>query len=852
MTFRAYTTQTSSDLYTELRSRTRGLTAREVADRLRTNGPNLVASTRESVWRLVLRQIVSPFILLLIGATIVSLLLGQPIEGGMILLFVLINASLGFCQEYHSRTILSLLTKYIDGQARVRRDGHEHTVPHHELVPGDIVIVTTGDLIPAEIRFLEEEDLTVDESVLTGESAPVKKYATPLDAQTNEIYAAANIGFSGTAVVSGKGIGIVFGTGAKTAIGEITDLTQNTGRVGTFEKGINAFSRFVVKLVSITLLIVFLAHLVLKNGQLRVWELLLFSIALAVSVIPEALPLVMTISLSKGALRLAKNNVVVKRLSSIEDLGSIQVLCTDKTGTITKNMLTVTDVWGKERNEILCAATLASSCMGDTHRQTNNAFDIALWQALSRNHKKTCEQVKRLDEFPFDPVQRKNGVLVERNGFHELIARGAVEHILSSCSEMEETERLSLRSWTSTEEHNGKRVIAVAIRSLGKTHSIKADDLSRGMTLVGAIAFEDPIKPTSVSAVAHAKKLGVNVKMLTGDGPEVAKAVAISVGLCDENDSAVLTGDQWDAAPAEDRGKISNKYAVFARMSPQQKHEVIKELERSYEVGFLGEGINDAPALKTANVGLAVSEASDIAREAADIILLDQSLETIVNGIREGRKMFANTTKYIKATLASNFGNFYAVAIASLLIDVLPLLPLQILLLNLLSDFPMIAIATDNVDTEELRRPKTYQIKEIILAATILGLVSTLFDFIFFALFRKMSPSTLYTNWFIGSVLTELLFVFSIRTKRPFWKARRPSALLLTLTIAAAICTITLPYTYLGMSVFHFARPITRHLTYVFALTLIYFITTETVKLFYTRFAQKTSASQSATAPQHH
>ncbi len=810
MTFSSASIRSDADLLRDLDSSRGGLVPGEAARRLAEHGRNEISRGRLRWYRVLLRQFRSPFLYLLIAAALIAAALGEMVDAAMIAAFVLVNAGLGFAQEYHSERAVELLRTFVRAKARVRRDGTETLVDSAELVPGDVVVVETGDMIHADVRFLEEDDLTVDESVLTGESVPVKKIVEALKTEATEPYRATNVGFAGTTVVSGRGVGIVVATGTGTQIGEVTKLTQQTDGESGFEKSLGAFSAFILRIILVTLAAVFAANLLIKGGSVNVPDLLIFSIALAVSVIPEALPLVVTTTLSRGALRLARQKVVVKRLSAIEDLGSIEVLCTDKTGTLTENKLEVTDVFGSDHEAAVFDAAVASSFLGERRATPNNAFDIAVWNRLAESDRARASSASRSHEVPFDPARRWNSVVVDGR----IIVRGAPEEIAAMCDGR--CERMA--AWASAEGKKGRRVIAVAS---GEKSALK---------LVGAISFADPVKASAASAIEHAKRLGVSVKILTGDSREVATAVAREVGLI-ASDAEVMTGEEWEALSETDRIDAVLTHAVFARVSPRQKFLIIQAQHGRCEVGFLGEGINDAPALKIASVGIVVDGASDVAREAADIVLMRHSLEVIVNGIREGRSVFANTVKYIKATLASNFGNFLAVATATLLVDFLPMLPVQILLVNLLSDFPMIAIATDAVDGDELKRPRSYDIRDIVYAATVLGVVSTVFDFIFFGLFYRISPEVLQTNWFIGSILTELVLIFSIRTRRPFWRATRPSPILFWLSVTAFAATIWIPFTSVGTNVFHFVTPTSHDLWLILGIVGVYFVVTETVKL---------------------
>lgn len=819
----------------------KGLNLSTVSKRKAEFGLNNLLLRKVSTWNIFWRQFNSSFIYLLLGAMAITIFLEEYIDASMILFFLFVNTGLGFFQEYRSEKTVKLLNKYTLPRTKVLREGKIEQIVSEKLVPGDIVILETGDKIPADVRIIEQNNLVVDESILTGESVSVYKKAESLEKCPVAYHDALNLGFSGTNVLKGRAKAVVLAIGKDTAFGQIAKLTVESRKVSDFEKGISRFSGFIIKLVGFTLLIVFFANIFIKKDGVDILELIIFSVALTVSVIPEALPLVTTFSLARGAHRLAQNKVIVKRLSAIEDLGAIEVLCSDKTGTLTKNELTIANIYSDNPDQALFYANVASSI--ELEKKTE-PFDIALEQELSNEQKRHLNKIKKIKEEPFDPKTRRNTVLAKIDGKNFLITRGAPEAVFESCDEINKNARKKINDWILREGEQGHRVLAVAYKEANPDdnsrfeESIEIDDFK----FLGIISFVDPIKKSSFATVAKAQNLGVRMVVITGDSLDVAGAVGHQIGLI-EKPNKVMSGEKWERMSEDKKIKCLDEYSVFARVSPEQKFNIIKSLRERYMVGFLGEGINDAPALKISGVSLVVDSASDIAREAADIVLLKKNLEVILDGIKEGRQVFANTTKYIKSTLASNFGNFFAVAIASLIIDFLPMLPIQILLLNLLSDTPMISISTDTVDSDELISPKKYEVKDIIIIAIILGVISTIFDFIFFAMYYKISPGVLQTNWFIGSILTELVLIYSVRTKSLFIKGTRPSSSITWLSIATVLVTIALPYSSFGQNIFRFAPPSLEHLISIFSLVLIYFVCSEVVKLFYYNNKNKAKVS---------
>lgn len=802
-----------------------------VKERQARYGKNQLEENELRWEKILFRQFRSSFIYLLLFASILSFILGEYTDGSLILVFIIINTMLGFFQEFKSEKTAKLLEKYTITKVSVIRAGQRNIINAEDLVVGDLVLLKSGDILAADVRLVEANNIMCDESTLTGESNPVEKTANIIDEKIKDIFEAKNLAFSGTSITSGSGKGIVIAIGKSSQIGQIAKLTEQTEKVSGFEVGINNFSNFILKLVVSTLTLILIANLLIKGEGANFVELLIFSIALAVSVIPEALPVVTTFSMSKGAMALAKNKVIVKRLSGIEDMGGVEVLCCDKTGTLTENSLTVDEVNSNKENIIQIASYNICQSLNQT---LADPFDYALKQKLQQNEINKLSDCSVIFELPFDPIRRRSSCLVADKKENILMVKGAAEEIIKSCSNLDENEKAQKTQWAMAKNKEGRRVLAIAIKTLdGKIEKYDENFEIKNIKFVGLISFVDPIKNSAKQAIAQAKKLNVQVKIITGDAAEVAGAVAEKIGLINSSE-LVITGEQLEKLTKREFQEKVFEYSVFARINPEQKYQIILALRRKYQVGFLGEGINDAPALKESNVGLVVDGASDIAREAADIVLLQKDLGVVINGIVIGRGIFANVIKYIKITLASNFGNFYSVAISSLIIKFLPMLPIQILLLNLVSDFPMITVSTDNIDEDEVASPKNYNIKDIVLVATFLGIVSSFFDFIFFAIFSKKGEGALQTYWFIESVLTELVLIYSLRTKHIFFKTKRPSIAMSVLTIFAGLFAIYIPFNKIvGQNFFHFIHPTVANIMLVLLIVSVYFFTSEIVKRIY-------------------
>jgi Mg2+-importing ATPase len=796
----------------------KGLSSAEVAERQVQYGPNALPVLRYRLLRLILRQFRGVFNLLLLGAAGVTFALGEPIDGSFILLFVFLGTALNVFQEYKSNAAADKLKSYFIRTITVRRDGDDREVPVVEIVPGDILKLESGDIVPADAIVREARNLLVDETTFTGESIPVAKQAATLAQEAGDEHRL----LQGVVIIRGNALAEVTATGTKTRLASISATASAVQAESELTKGVDRISTFILRITLITLLFVVLANVLIDGKNADIPGLLIFAIALAVSVIPEALPLVLTFSLSRGALQFAQKSVIVKRLSSVQDLGSVNLICTDKTGTITENRLV-------HRNDYIVQESrfhplvLARLAVHDLEERSPEPFDRATDEALSPEQQSEAANFELLEEEAFDPALRSNGAVVRReDGLRLHIRRGSPEYFF----EQGLVEREQVESWLADEERHGRRVLGVSY-----------DDGS-GAQFGGFISFVDTLKATTIETIAAARRMNVAITIITGDALMVAEAVGREAGLVINSDE-VMKAAEFLALPIQEQYKRIGAIRVFARTTPEQKLELIELLKKQYTVGFLGEGINDAPALKAAHVSMVVQSAADVARETADIVLLKNDLRVIVDGIRMGRETHANTLKYIRATLVSNFGNFYAVAIGSLFISFLPMLPKQLLLLNLLTDFPMMAIAFDRVSEQEVARPQHYDFRSLYIIFITLGLVSTIFDFIYFALFYRISPEVLQTNWFIASVITELLLMASIRSMLPIEKAGWPAPLVVFISAVAFVITLALPMIPWTAAFFEFTRPTLAHFGLIMALAVLYLVTSELVKRPLARFLSK-------------
>ena len=763
---------------------------------------------------LLLHQFTSPIILILAVAALLSFLLESPADGLIILAIVLISGLLGFWQEHGASRAVEQLLRTVASTVVVCRDGQPCTIPHDQVVPGDLLVLEAGAAIPADCRLLEERDLSVDEAALTGESFPVSKHpvAVPAAAALAE---RRNVLFFGTHVVSGSGRALVVATGRATAFGAIAERLRQRSPETEFERGVRQFGALLLEVTLLLVLAIFAGNVVLQRP---VAESFLFALALGVGLTPQLLPAIISVNLARGARRMAAQKVIVKRLAAIENFGSMTILCSDKTGTLTEGepqLRRCCGLDGLPSARVLELAQVNAGFASGFSNPLDGAIARGLSDPLARSAPtlppQALERWTKLDELPFDFLRKRLSVLARRDGDPVLITKGAFAKVLEVCDWAEAPDgsllplavaRPALQALFAEWSDAGERVLAVAMRRWPPEGERLPRAVGRadeaGLTLVGLVGLSDPIKPGVAATVADLARLGVRLKIITGDNARVAERVAREAGLARPEP---LTGASLDHLSDDALPVLARERDVFAEIEPRQKERLIRALQRSgHGVGYLGDGINDAPALHAADVGLSVQGAVDVARQAADIVLLDADLGVLLAGIREGRLTFANTLKYVFMATSANFGNMLSMAVASLLLPFLPLLPKQILLTNLLTDLPEMTIAGDRVDADWIARPHRWSIPFIRRFMVTFGLVSSFYDGLTFVILLgvlKANPAQFRTGWCLESVVSAAAIVLVIRTRGPLLQSR-PSNGLIVATAAVLVATLLLPWTPLG------------------------------------------------------
>jgi P-type Mg2+ transporter len=844
-----------AELCRQLQCRLDGLSTDEAAGRLTRYGRNTIAPRRHaSDLHLLLKQFTSPIVLLLIGAALLSIFLRETTDAVIILSIITVSGVLGFWQEHAAADAIQKLLEMVRVRASVLRDGQPREIPLEQVVPGDIVLLAAGDSVPGDCRLLESRDLFLDQAALTGETFPVEKLPGALPSET-ALASRGNIAYMGTHVVSGTGKALVVRTGTATEFGTISQHLRLRPPESEFERGVRRFGFFLMEITLLLVIFIFGANVYLQRPPL---DSFLFAIALAVGLTPQLLPAVVAINLAQGAKRMAKQRVIVRRLSSIENFGSMNVLCSDKTGTLTEGIVRLHSARNADGEESPKVALF-----GYLNAKYQTGFANPIDKAICEMSGFSLEGYSRLDEIPYDFIRKRLSMLVSKESVSGgsvsdpagsiMITKGAVANVLAVCTTAERNgERIDLAqvrnqlddSFDELSSH-GFRTLGVAYRELGSQATLTREE-ERDMVFLGLLVFFDPPRVGIEETVAQLRSLGVSLKIITGDNAGVAGYLGRQVGL---SSGALVCGRDLHEMSDEAIRASVNRFQIFAEIEPNQKERIILALKKAGNVvGYLGDGINDAPALHAADVGISVDTAVDVAKGAADMVLLEKNLSVLIDGVREGRRTFANTLKYVFMATSANFGNMFSMAGASLFLPFLPLLPKQILITNLLTDFPEMTIAKDSVDEELLAKPRRWDIGFIRRFMITFGLLSSVFDYATFGvllLVLHAGTREFRTGWFVESVLSASLIVLVIRTHR-FFLTSKPHPALLGTTLAVAAATLLLPYTPVARMLDFGPLP-PAFLLALIGILVLYVLSAELVKrLFYSRLAQSTVRSPRA------
>lgn len=825
----------TSELLRQLDTSTQGLTSAEARRRIGLcESERITRRHRTEPLRLFLNQFKSPIILILLFAAGLSLFLRNPTDALIVFAIVFVSGVLGFWQEKSANDAVAKLLAIVQTHATVLRDRTEQEVSAEDVVPGDIILLNAGDVIPGDSRILEAKDLFVDEAALTGESYPADKQSVVVPPNT-ALAECVNALFMGTHVVSGTATAVVVCIGAATEFGKVSSRLKLRPPETEFERGVR---RFGYLLMEVTLLLVIAVFAINVFLQRPVLESFLFSLALAVGLTPQLLPAIIAINLAHGAKRMAKDKVIVKRLASIENFGSMDILCCDKTGTLTEGLVQVDsfeDAEGNASEKVLHFAFL--------NAVYESGFTNPIDAAIRSYRDFDLADYEKVDEIPYDFVRKRLSILVGHGATRLLITKGAVKNVSDICSTAELADgrvvsmdviRASIQRRLEALGSSGLRALAVAYRELGsRSHILKEDETA--LTFLGFLVFTDPVKSGVADAIAELRNLGVSFKLVSGDNRHVAAYVGRQVGL---DATEIVTGSDLRSIADAALPVVASGVEIFAEVEPQQKEHIIMALRKSGSVvGFMGDGINDASALHAADVGISVDSAVDVAKEAAEIVLLEKNLAVLAEGVQEGRSTFANTLKYVFMATSANFGNMFSMAGASLFLPFLPLLPKQILLTNVLTDLPEMAIATDRVDQELVQRPRRWDIRFIRKFMIVFGLVSSIFDYVTFAtllFLLKAGVGEFRTGWFMESVISASMIVLVIRSRRPFFQSP-PGTYLWFATLVVGLCTLLLPYTFLGR-LFGFVAMPAEFTVLLGAILALYIVAAESVKrVFYAR-----------------
>lgn len=830
----------SEALLESLGSTPQGLSSAEASKRLGLYGKNsLKARKQTTIAGLFFNQLKSPIMLILLFATLISAYLSDWIDAVIILLIIVGSAVLSVVQEYSANHATEKLQSQVSAKASVLRGGQPQAIPVEEVVPGDIVMLNAGSMIPADGVVLEAKDFFVNQAVLTGETFPVEKMPGQVPANT-PVNDRTNCVFMGTNVRSGSAKVVVAQTGVQTAFGQIAGRLNLRPPETEFERGIKVLGYLLTEVMFVLVITIFALNVFFHKPVI---DSLLFSIALAVGLTPQLLPAIININLSKGAQAMAVQGVIVRRLEAIENFGSMDILCTDKTGTITAGVVQLdeaVDISGSPSQQVLKDAYLNAKLQTGL----SNPLDSAI---VAKGGVDT-DGIEKVDECPYDFVRKRLSVVVSGStnpGLNQnmMITKGALEKILEVCTSvlvegkvvpLDTAQRAAIEKRYADWSSQGYRVLGVASKEVAKQTQPYTPSDEHDLIFSGFLLFLDPPKPGVEATVKELKQAGVALKIITGDNRLVAEHIAKAIGF-DETD--VVTSSEMDQMDDTALLRAVDYAEIFAEVDPNQKERIILALKKGgHVVGYMGDGINDAPSLHAADVGVSVDNAVDVAKEAADFVLMKQDLEVLLNGILQGRRTFANTLKYVFMATSANFGNMFSMAGASLFLPFLPMLPKQVLLINFLTDLPEMAIAGDRVDDEFVTRPHRWDVNFIRRFMLVFGTLSSVFDYLTFALLSfvlRAGEAEFHTGWFVESILSAGLVVYALRTRLPFFKSR-PSQTMLLATGLVVLVTLVLPYSPLA-SVLGFTPLPILFLLAVFALVGVYFITAEVTKRWFFR-----------------
>ena len=831
------------EILREYNTKEDGLTQKEYEKRYENNGPNIVVKNEKKSWiEFFIKAFNDKFIYILLLLAVIDFALADKLGAGIIVGIAVVSAFIKFCQNYSTYKFNQKLKAQIYSSTNVVRSGKEKEVRVENIAIGDIVKLNAGSIIPADIILIESKDLFLNQSVFTGESVLVEK--TTIPNEPKGIFDINNICLMGSSVVSGSATAVVIQTGFDTYLGRMSKEVDNKKEITNFEKGMNNITKLLIKYMVVVSIAVFVIYAFIRHDLM---EALLFALSVAVGITPSMLPMIVNVNLTKGSKTLAKKKTLVKNIQSIQNLGAIDILCTDKTGTLTQDKITLQkyiNVMGEEDLEILKYAYL-NSYYGTGIK---NLVDKAVI-AYGNQHKikQVIKEYEKVDEIPFDYTRKRMSVVVKSEDGYRMLTKGAIEEILKCCKQVKYKDEIipiteDLVKQIEVNANNlsnmGMQVIALATKKEYPGVNIFNSNDESEMTFVGYVAFLDPPKKDVKKTINDLKKIGVKTKILTGDNAYATKNICNTVGLKSDR---IITGVELDQMTDKELEKVVEEVDVFARLNPLQKERVVKTYKKNgHVVGYMGDGVNDAPSLHTADVGICVDSATDIAKEASDIILLEKSLQVIYDGVIEGRKVYGNIIKYMKMALSSDFGDVFSIFIASIFLPFLPLLPIQMLIQDFLYDFSQIGIPYDNVDEEFLRRPKKWDTKGLGTFMNVMGPVSSIIDVLAFLAFwfilgynGTVSESYFQTAWFVECLISETLIIHFVRTAKIPFVQSKPSPMLFVLTMVTIIGTILAPIVLHNVTAFHFEILPLKYYGIIAGLTVLYVVLVQIVKKIY-------------------